>query len=66
MSRRKFLLHYFGEEFDEHNGPGAMNCDNMANPPVLRDGQEEVHLILSAILEHKQKFRSPFITGVLC
>ena len=49
MSRRKFLLHYFGEEFDEHNGPGAMNCDNMANPPVLRDGQEEVHLILQKL-----------------
>jgi ATP-dependent DNA helicase RecQ len=66
MSRRKFLLHYFGEEFDEVNGPGAMNCDNMANPPIMRDGQEEVHLILSLILEHKQNFRSPFITGVLC
>jgi ATP-dependent DNA helicase RecQ len=38
----------------------------MSNPPVLRDGQEEVHLVLSAILEHEQKFRSPFITGVLC
>ena len=23
VSRRKFLLHYFGEEFDEVNGPGA-------------------------------------------
>jgi ATP-dependent DNA helicase RecQ len=66
MSRRKFLLHYFGEEFDEENGPGAMNCDNMANPPVTRDGQEEVHLVLSAIFEHEQKFKGPFITGVLC
>ena len=50
MSRRKFLLHYFGEEYDEVNGPGAQNCDNMTNPPKLRDGQEEVHLILSAVL----------------
>lgn len=66
MSRRKFLLHYFGEEFDEHNGPGAMNCDNMSNPPPIRDGQEEVHLVLSAVLEHQQAFRAPFITGVLC
>lgn len=66
MSRRKFLLHYFGEEFDEVNGPGAMNCDNMKNPPTLNDGQEDVHLVLSAILEHNQNFRSPFITGVLC
>jgi ATP-dependent DNA helicase RecQ len=66
MSRRKFLLHYFGEEFDELNGPGAMNCDNMTNPPPIRDGQEEVHVVLSAIHEHQQQFRSPFITGVLC
>lgn len=66
MSRRKFLLHYFGESYDEVNGPGAMNCDNMTNPPKMRDGQEEVHLILSAVLEHQQQFRAPFITGVLC
>ncbi len=66
MSRRKFLLHYFGEEYDEVNGPGAQNCDNMTNPPKLRDGQEEVHLILSAVLEHKQTFRAPFYTGMLC
>lgn len=66
MSRRKFLLHYFGEEFDEVDGPGAQNCDNMANPPKLRDGQEEAHLILSAILEHKEVFRAPFYTGMLC
>ena len=66
MSRRKFLLHYFGEEYDEVNGPGAQNCDNMTNPPKLRDGQEEVHLILSAVLEHKQTFRAPFYTGMIC
>ncbi|MBO75503.1 MAG: ATP-dependent DNA helicase RecQ [Flavobacteriales bacterium] len=66
MSRRKFLLHYFGEAYDEVNGPGAQNCDNMTNPPKLRDGQEEIHLILSAILEHKQTFRAPFYTGMLC
>ncbi len=66
MSRRKFLLHYFGEEYDEVNGPGAQNCDNMTNPPKFRDGQEEVHLILSAVLEHKQTFRAPFYTGMLC
>ena len=66
MSRRKFLLHYFGETFDEHHGPGADMCDNARNPKVLRDGQEEVHMLLSAILEHRQAFRAPFYTGVLC
>jgi len=64
-SRRKFLLHYFGEEFDEVNGPGAMNCDNSQNPPTLVDRQEEVHLLLSAVLEHKGKHRMGFYTSLL-
>jgi ATP-dependent DNA helicase RecQ len=66
MSRRKFLLHYFGEEFDEVNGPGAGMCDNMRNPCPVWDAQEDVHLVLSCILEHRESFRAPFITGVLC
>ena len=32
INRRKFLLHYFGEDFDEINGPGAKMCDNSQNP----------------------------------
>jgi len=64
-SRRKFLLHYFGEDFDEVNGPGAMNCDNSQNPPTLVDRQEEVHLLLSSVLEHKNKHRMGFYTSLL-
>ena len=64
-SRRKFLLHYFGEEFDELNGPGALNCDNMHNPPEQIDRQEDVHLLLSAILEHKEMHRMGFYTSLL-
>ena len=64
-NRRKFLLHYFGEEFDELNGPGAMNCDNSQNPPTLVDRQEDVHLLLSAVMEHKSKHRMGFYTSML-
>ncbi|MEN8790156.1 MAG: ATP-dependent DNA helicase RecQ, partial [Flavobacteriaceae bacterium] len=32
ISRRKFILHYFGEEFDAENGPGADMDDNSRNP----------------------------------
>jgi ATP-dependent DNA helicase RecQ len=32
MSRRKFLIHYFGEEFDMKNGDGADMDDNVRNP----------------------------------
>jgi ATP-dependent DNA helicase RecQ len=31
MSRRKFLLHYFGEEFDSETGEGADMDDNVRN-----------------------------------
>jgi ATP-dependent DNA helicase RecQ len=42
MSRRKFLLHYFGEEFDSETGEGA-DMDNVRNPKVkveARSGSE--------------------------
>ena len=32
MSRRKFILNYFGEEFDELNGEGSKMDDNSKNP----------------------------------
>ncbi len=32
ISRRKFILHYFGEEFDSENGDGADMDDNMRFP----------------------------------
>ncbi|MDA0728268.1 MAG: ATP-dependent DNA helicase [Bacteroidetes bacterium] len=64
-NRRKFLLHYFGESFDEVNGPGAQNCDNSQNPPVMVDRQEEIHMLLGAILEHKSMHRMEFYTSLL-
>ena len=40
MSRRQYLLYYFGEKFDPVNGAGAKMCDNSVNPPVLKDASE--------------------------
>ena len=65
VSRRKFLLHYFGEEFDEVNGPGAKNCDNMRYPKPQYDGQEEIHMVISAVLEHKEAHKMQFISAIL-
>jgi ATP-dependent DNA helicase RecQ len=65
ISRRKFLLHYFGEEFDEVNGPGAKNCDNTRYPKLQYDGQEEVHMVISAALEHKEAHKMQFIAAIL-
>ena len=42
MSRRKFILHYFGEDFDDVNGDGAMMDDNMKNPKKQHEAQDEL------------------------
>jgi ATP-dependent DNA helicase RecQ len=65
MCRRKFLLHYFGEEFDEVNGPGAENCDNMRFPKTRYEGQDEILLILKTIQEFKEAHKMQFISAIL-
>ncbi len=65
MSRRKFILHYFGEEFDEINGPGAMNDDNMRYPKEQFEGKEHVKLFLEAVKEFKESHRVNFLCMLL-
>lgn len=65
ISRRKFLLHYFGEEFDEVNGPGAQNCDNTRYPKNQYDGSEELSLILSTVNDFKEAHKMQFISAIL-
>lgn len=65
MNRRKFLLHYFGEEFDVENGPGAMNCDNSQNPKELFDAQKDLLLVLEAIKSTNQRFKGKTIVNAL-
>ena len=45
MNRRKYLLHYFGEEFDEINGEGADMDDNSKNPKKKHEANENVSKI---------------------
>jgi ATP-dependent DNA helicase RecQ len=42
MSRRKFLLHYFGEEFDSETGEGADMDDNVRNPKIKVEAKDQV------------------------
>lgn len=65
MSRRKFLLHYFGEEFDEINGLGANMDDNMRNPKKLIDASKEAQLTLKIIKETKEILRINDVVNVL-
>ncbi|MFD2567760.1 RecQ family ATP-dependent DNA helicase [Pseudotenacibaculum haliotis] len=65
MSRRKYLLHYFGEEFDEVNGEGADMDDNTRNPKKKHEAQEEVVKLLSIVRDTKEKYKSKEIVNTL-
>ena len=58
LNRRKFLLHYFGEDFDEINGDGANMCDNSKFPKEKFEGMNEVKMALQTVqsIEGKHKF----------
>ncbi|WP_288982271.1 DNA helicase RecQ [uncultured Flavobacterium sp.] len=58
MSRRKFLLHYFGEEFDDVYGEGADMDDNVRNPKSKVEAQDQVVTLLKVVRDTKQLFKS--------
>ena len=58
MSRRKFLLHYFGEEFDDIDGEGADMDDNVRNPKTKVEAQNQVVTLLKVVRDTKQLFKS--------
>ncbi len=58
MSRRKFLLHYFGEEFDDVTGDGADMDDNVRNPKSKVEAQDQVVTLLKVVRDTKQLFKS--------
>ncbi|MGB8374534.1 MAG: RecQ family ATP-dependent DNA helicase, partial [Salegentibacter sp.] len=65
ISRRKFILHYFGEHFDEKTGEGASMDDNVRNPKKKREAKEDVELLLRTIKETKQLYKSKEIVKTL-
>ena len=64
-SRRQFILNYFGESFDPENGDGAKNDDNMKFPSPSVEVKEELSLLLKAVIETKQSYKSKEIVKVL-
>lgn len=65
MSRRKFILHYFGEEFDNATGEGGDMDDNMRYPKKRHEAQDEVVTILNVIEKTNQRYKSKDIVSVL-
>lgn len=65
MSRRKFILHYFGEEFDEVNGEGADMDDNIRNPKTKVEAKDGVVQLLKVIRDTKQSYKTKEIVFTL-
>ena len=65
MSRRKYLLHYFGEEYDEINGAGAALDDNTKNPKKKHEAKENVVKLLSVVRDTNDKYKSKDIVNAI-
>ena len=65
MSRRKFLLNYFGEEYDEINGEGANMDDNMRTPKAKIKVNDQVLTLINLIIETKEQYRIKELVGCL-
>ncbi|MCG9793866.1 ATP-dependent DNA helicase RecQ [Flavobacterium algicola] len=65
MSRRKFLLHYFGEEFDDENGDGADMDDNVRNPKTKIEAQDQVVKLLEIVRDTRHIYKSKEIVFTL-
>jgi ATP-dependent DNA helicase RecQ len=65
ISRRKFLLHYFGEEFDEINGEGADMDDNVRNPKQKTEAKKEVVKLLKVVRDTRQVYKTKEIVFTL-
>ena len=65
MNRRKYLLHYFGEEFDAITGDGADMDDNSRNPKKKHEAKEDVVKLLSVVKQTLQKYKSKDVVNTL-
>lgn len=63
MCRRKMLLHYFGENFDESNCNGM--CDNCRHPKTKVNATDDIGLVLDTVQDVKEKFKSGHIVQVI-
>lgn len=63
VCRRKQLLHYFGEEYPEHNC-GA--CDNCLYPRETFEGKDSIVQVLKTVIAVKEFFKPDLVVSVLC
>ncbi|MDD2244868.1 MAG: ATP-dependent DNA helicase, partial [Dysgonamonadaceae bacterium] len=62
LCRRKVLLHYFGEDYNE---PNCGNCDNCLNPKIKVEAKELLITVIEAINALKEKQKTDYIVNFL-
>ena len=60
--RRKLLLNYFGESFEQENC-GA--CDNCLHPKKTFDGKEEMSTLIELITQLPERFKTEHLANIL-
>jgi ATP-dependent DNA helicase RecQ len=65
VCRRKQLLHYFGEKYDESSCGKTMWCDICKYPPEKYEGQDYVLTVLEAARDTEERFGLKHLTDVI-
>lgn len=63
VCRRKYILHYFGEKFEEERC--SEMCDNCKNPREKFEGRDEVKLFLEAVDELHETQKAKYVCNFL-
>lgn len=65
VSRRKFILHYFGEEFDNETGEGGEMDDNVRYPKKQVEAEDDVQILLDTVQKTNEKYKSKDLVQVI-
>lgn len=65
VSRRKFILHYFGEAFDNATGEGGDMDDNVRYPKPQKEAIDDVKIVLHVVSKTNQKYKAKDLVQVI-
>ncbi|MDP4664866.1 MAG: HRDC domain-containing protein, partial [Flavobacteriaceae bacterium] len=65
ISRRKFILHYFGEEFNNETGAGGDMDDNVRFPKKMLEAGKEAELVIDVVNQTNEKYKLKDLVNVL-
>ena len=62
VCRRKLLLHYFGEAYEQEN---CGNCDNCRHPKKQVEAQDMLEILIETVIALKENFKAEYVIDVL-